>query len=139
MDVNKERCKHYSWQVSHPTGTGLCDKNINVRDITGGEDFGWLVRTPCFNTHDTECVCTHFELKLAEEIAEDEAEWQKAIERMMLVQPLVSRVKEEHKGESWQGTEVCPVCDGVLRLSHAGINGHVWGQCETENCLKWME
>ena len=32
----------------------------------------------------------------------------------------------------------CPQCGKRLKWSMSGINGHVWGKCETENCLSWM-
>jgi hypothetical protein len=58
---------------------------------------------------------------------------------MRLTFPLISEVKRNHKGKNWQGVVTCPVCKGRLRLSHAAYNGHVWGQCETEGCVSWME
>ena len=39
----------------------------------------------------------------------------------------------------WQDMVECPVCKGKLHLSHAAVNGHVWGKCETAGCVEWME
>jgi len=61
------------------------------------------------------------------------------MDKFLTVLPLVSEVKQVHAGKNWQGTRECPVCKGVLHLSHAGCNGHVWGKCETEDCLSWLE
>ncbi|KMO39290.1 hypothetical protein VQ02_10130, partial [Methylobacterium variabile] len=36
-----------------------------------------------------------------------------------------------------EGEIPCPDCAGRLRWSRAE-NGHVWGACETANCLRWM-
>lgn len=33
----------------------------------------------------------------------------------------------------------CPVCKGRLHLSQSACNGHVWGRCETKDCVSWME
>ena len=34
----------------------------------------------------------------------------------------------------------CPVCKtGKLSYRRASYNGHIWGQCDTANCVKWME
>ncbi len=84
-------------------------------------------------------TCEKYEEPTADEIAEHEAEIEKATQRMMRTLPLIARIKLEHKDESWKGTEECPECGGVLHLTHAADNGHVWGQCETEGCLAWME
>ena len=32
----------------------------------------------------------------------------------------------------------CPKCKGKLRYTRHS-NGHVWGKCETENCLSWLQ
>lgn len=64
---------------------------------------------------------------------------QESIERMKKVLPIIAKVKQSHSGEDWKGTETCPVCFGVLFLTHSSYNGHVWGKCETKDCLSWME
>ena len=33
---------------------------------------------------------------------------------------------------------VCPKCKGRLWYSISGYNGHVWGKCNTKDCLVWM-
>lgn len=36
-----------------------------------------------------------------------------------------------------QGVITCPMCGKELSwVRHS--NGHLWGMCETENCLSWM-
>jgi len=47
---------------------------------------------------------------------------------------------EDAKGETGiQGNIACPQCGGKLNYSIAKLNGHLWGKCETENCLSWMQ
>lgn len=75
------------------------------------------------------------EAEVAAEVAQIEAHHR----RFMTMLPVIQRIKEEHFGKSWFGVETCPVCNGRLHLSHASINGHVHGKCETEGCVAWME
>jgi len=42
------------------------------------------------------------------------------------------------QNESAKGTIECPKCKGVLHYTISGYNGHVWGKCEKEDCLRWM-
>lgn len=37
------------------------------------------------------------------------------------------------------GTTPCPKCGATLHYSVAACNGHVWGKCETDGCLAWMQ
>jgi len=46
--------------------------------------------------------------------------------------------KKEGKKRGVVGTIECPVCGKSLKYSIAASNGHVWGKCETTNCLAWM-
>jgi hypothetical protein len=84
-------------------------------------------------------VCPKFELHSTEELAAIEAEFKQGAERMRRLVPLISRIKREHKGESWSGVERCPECGGVLHLRLSGYNGHMMGQCETKDCHNWRE
>lgn len=36
------------------------------------------------------------------------------------------------------GEIACPECAGRLRWTRDEGNGHVWGRCETADCLAWM-
>lgn len=42
-------------------------------------------------------------------------------------------------GNGGIGEIECPACKGRLKYSVAGYNGHLWGACATEGCLRWME
>ena len=37
------------------------------------------------------------------------------------------------------GTIKCPACGSKLNYSVSSFNGHLWGTCETAECLRWME
>lgn len=43
------------------------------------------------------------------------------------------------KGKGGNATIVCPICKGNLAYSVASINGHLWGTCQTEGCVQWMQ
>lgn len=63
-------------------------------------------------------------------------------ERMAVLSKVMAGImpwREANKGKSHMEVVECPACKGKLHLSISGYNGHVHGQCETENCVSWME
>lgn len=62
-----------------------------------------------------------------------------SIERMKSATAMIRSIKLEHAEENWNGSVKCPICNGVLRVTHAAYNGHVHGRCETLGCLAWIE
>lgn len=117
-----------------------CDAGITYADKARGQ-------VPCIKTYGHKpgvktipvWHCDKYTEPSAEEIAKSKAEMEAAMERMTKTFPLISRIKKEHKGESWKGVEACPVCGGKLHMTHSAFNGHVWGKCETAGCVAWME
>lgn len=83
--------------------------------------------------------CDAFTEPTQEQIDEQEKLFDKFLEDMAKTEPLITRIKKEHKGKAWNGIEVCPACNGKLHMTHSSYNGHVHGRCETEGCLRWME
>lgn len=47
--------------------------------------------------------------------------------------------RKQHKGKSHAEVVECPACKGRLHLRIAAVNGHVWGRCETADCVSWVE
>lgn len=84
-------------------------------------------------------TCSKFTEPTVGDIQAHELEVQTAINNMKATMPLISRIKKEHHGTNWRGTEPCPICNGQLHMMHSALNGHVWGKCETKDCLSWME
>ncbi len=84
-------------------------------------------------------TCDKFTEPTDEEIALHQTQIEDGLKRFKLTLPLIARIKKEHKGTNWKGVEFCPACNGKLHMTHASLNGHVWGNCETEGCLSWME
>lgn len=51
----------------------------------------------------------------------------------------IAKIKEtEGKKRGVKGSINCPKCNGELQYSIAKLNGHIWGKCKTDKCLKWM-
>lgn len=49
-------------------------------------------------------------------------------------------VAKEKGRRAVQGQMPCPVCpSGTVRYTIAGVNGHVWARCSTEDCVRFME
>lgn len=106
----------------------------------GVEYAEFKTRLPCLKSFGGEkiaCMLRHWptEAEIAKGVAEHEA----AVAKIAHVLPIIAKVKREHFKENWHGTDTCPVCGGTLHLRIAKINGHVWGRCETADCLSWME
>ena len=117
----------------------VCEAGVHIRELTGPEP-GYALRRPCsYFPGGCPVQCSLFEPVSIEEVEASHNETEKAFERMMTVIPVASKIKNDHKGESWKGTVDCPVCNGILHVSHSGYNGHVHGKCETKDCLSWME
>lgn len=132
--MRKGTCKHFRGIYED-----TCEAGIVTRTLVGGPDLGWGIRTPCHRHHTTDVTCDLFEESTDEELAEYEAEFQRSIERMQLTLPVIQKIKKENEGQNASGVVECPICRGALHWSHAACNGHVWGRCETEGCLSWME
>lgn len=66
--------------------------------------------------------------------------WEKALEQFSLQIDEATRIIEAQTAgkRSVSGTIDCPRCRGRLRYS-VKHNGHIWGKCDTPDCLNWME
>lgn len=129
---------------------GVCYRDVTAKPDEPGSMFRLPCHTPC-EKHGLQVLaetgpagtCQHFDPLTEQEVQEreeaGEKAMQEAIRRMKLVEPIITAIKQKYKGKSVKGVKTCPVCGGKLHLSHSGYNGHVWGKCETENCLAWME
>lgn len=142
---------------------GTCDAGVNYHQAFGPEA-GTSCRAPCiqeFKTHVRDSSgkmvpvwkpwprnghkvmdCPKFRLPTKEEIAASDAERQALMDRMRKVMEVVKPWRAGWSKSNRVGkAEVikCPACAGRLHLSQAASNGHVWGKCETEGCVSWME
>ncbi len=132
--MRKDTCIHFSGIQNE-----RCEKNIDYLDITGGNRNGFALRLPCIKGKPEARQCYGYTEPTEEQINDYQEKCRKQLEDMQKVYPLIGKIKKEFEGKSWRGTKECPVCTGTLHLTHASINGHVWGKCETEGCVSWME
>jgi hypothetical protein len=108
-----------------------CEANIKYPDV-------WK-NLPCHKSRPSTIFCASQKFPTEDETRKYVEESEQHLNKMRLAFEIVAKVKKEHKGENWSGSFECPACKGILHLSHASLNGHVWGKCETEKCLAWME
>lgn len=115
-----------------------CAAGVNVRELVGGSDVGWLVRTPCNPKHSSKIQCEHFETPTQEEFDA----WLEKI-RINAGQTLVAiaAIKEIHGKERGVSGQIdCPACGSPLNYAIADINGNTTGRCTKEGCtVAWIE
>jgi hypothetical protein len=145
--MQRDTCKHYTGSYHNRQ----CGAGVTYSDVTPKVGTpGWVFLQPCKIATDPHALnviqelgpqgtCDKFELPSAEEVRAENEAMETHFKQFQLTLPLIERIKREHKDEDWQGVEVCPVCQGRLHLSITAYNGHVWGKCDTEDCLSWME
>ena len=126
VEQHMSKCVHFNG-LAH----SKCDVGISYPTIS--------LPTPCFseNANSTQCAPRRFPTEEESKAYSEEVEAR--LSSLSSLMPILKKIKQEHKGKSWQGTAECPRCHGKLFLSHAALNGHVWGKCETNGCLAWME
>lgn len=131
-------CNHYRAMSDHAT----CEAGV-AYDKFKGIPFD---ARPCFgrNGGSPPPGCELAQFPTPEQIAAEEAEFQKRMENTMQARAAIVA----HCGGPWKkgtpgtsGKINCPVCggDATLRFSRAGINGHIHAACTTEGCVRWME
>ncbi len=77
--------------------------------------------------------------KLAAMSPEEKAQREEDSRIMMEAFSRIKAVHGEFKaGRAGHGIVECPKCKGKLHYNVASLNGHVWGKCETKDCLAWM-
>jgi hypothetical protein len=132
-------CQHYT------RGKGadmICRAGMDLKVIqrvaTKPNGIKW---GPCIGGHtldDPHSICPHW-IRRTREQGEKRADGvAKSLRIMSVVMPVVD---EWRKKEPIGKAEVieCPECKGRLHLSQSSYNGHVYGKCETPDCVSWME
>lgn len=134
-----ETCRHFTG-IQHDA----CKQGVNystVRPAVGA--------LPCLKamnaeppSHDARRgCCAKLEFRTRDEaeaeIAEAEAHMAKTMRVLKAIHPWRTWTKK-NRVEKQEVIE-CPECKGRLHLSQSAYNGHVWGKCETEGCVQWME
>lgn len=136
IEFEMNYCQHYK------RGKGadmVCNAGIDLNTLkkvsTGERQIKW---GPCIEGHmlpDPTAHCPHW-IRRTREMGEKRADAvEKAMQQMEVVTPVVDGWRKKLPIGKQEVIE-CPVCKGKLHLSQAG---HVWGKCETPNCVAWME
>jgi hypothetical protein len=135
-------CQHYG------RGNGadmVCKAGMDIskiRTVAAGER--GITWGPCIEGHtlpNPTAYCQHW-VRRTREMGEKRADSiARSLQMMDIVQPVVSAWRtwtETNRAGKKEAVE-CPVCKGRLHLSQSAYNGHVWGKCETEGCVAWMQ
>jgi len=138
--MKKGVCKHKTstWHDEH------CKAGVRYDDVCPrpADQLGKAYRYPCtkrsaMSDHGRDTLrdfgsqgtCAKFEEPTDEEISRFENELRAAADRIEYILPVICRVKAEHAGESWQGTEPCPVCGGAGKNKFEVSQGEEVMQC----------
>jgi hypothetical protein len=143
-----------------------CKAGFKYREIVGPEEAGAFLRLPCrrydvrpadkrgtyvapgdrvirveierCGVKPAECAC--YIEPTDEQIERDRVETEAHLQKTFAAIRVASqwRVKPKPKQDRRE-IIACPICAGKLHLSQSAYNGHVHGQCETANCVSWME
>lgn len=128
------RCVHFNGIQNE-----ACKAGVNYRAMVGGEDLGWATRIPCNGrTTGIRACCGELRLTTREEAEAAIARADASLERL---RTCMTAIRAKHgKARGLRGAMPCPTgCGGTLQYSIAGVNGHVWGQCSTPGCARWMQ
>ena len=135
--MSDKRCTHSVGLSSRDGAPIICQAGIDVRALVGGPDFGWLKRCPCSGRYTDAVPCAQYQAPSAEEVAAELRALQVHFVHMDNAYVLIRRQHQQDHQPA--GTVECPACQQTLHYTVAACNGHIWGHCETDECLAWME
>jgi len=126
-------CVHFNGIMNN-----CCRANIDYQQHTGGLVFGFASKLPCIPSDSEDVVpCDLFQARGREFVEAQDRENKESLSRMTVARTAIVEATDGERGV--EGEIDCPSCDGKLRYTVAGLNGHIWGQCSTEGCARWME
>lgn len=142
-------CKYF---IGHgmPThcAAGVCYKDVTPRPNDPGTTFRAPCRLPTswkspeFKRNSAEEIqgaCDKREFPTAEECIQSEKEMDAFMDRLRIIDPVMGKLKKEHRGNGFSGVIECPSCKGKMHVSIASTNGHARVNCETEGCCQFIE
>lgn len=139
MAENKTQCKHFNGMQMI-----TCKAGVNYLGLAGGPNFGWSIRLPCISTSlskvgEQKIVCLSYEQITAAEIAKEEKQFEAGRDRLKKALDAVRPLRKVYKGQDASGVISCPICNGKLHWRIVAYRGHMWGRCETPDCVNWIE
>ena len=132
IEVAMLKCRHFNGVQNK-----VCEAGVNYDDVSPIPCIGYR---PSATVPQAECAKKSCWTR--EEAIQNEEERAKQTKRFMLALNAAHEAAKAlglKKGHGGNGTCECPVCHGVLHFSVASYNGHLWGKCETEGCMSWMQ
>jgi len=130
-------CQHYS--VSRNKGIEIkCNKGVVIREIG-------IRNLPCVYGPGDCRNCEKYEQTPREKAEASHDDWQKVIEKVVVVLPFLSEWKKKTVKDKqylvygrYESVR-CPVCEGKLHINQSSYNDHVHAKCETKDCVSIME
>lgn len=127
-------CIHYAYRRKGPQ---ICEAGID-------HDQFRPAHKPCFmdakgRPKPDSDPCENLRPPTSEEIAAHEVWLSDRIEKLGQAMTTIRPWRLKNKGRNHAEVVECPWCKGRLHLSIVAYNNHVHGQCETKDCLSWME
>ena len=144
IDFDRNYCEHYAPQLGSLTKDSCALGCGAMERMKAAREAGEPNMTPCIGGHkakDVLALCPKWERRSLEHAQKRADDIENAFNRMAVVMPFVAkwRTWTELNRVGKQEVVECPICKGRLHLSQSSYNGHVHGQCETEDCVSWME
>ncbi len=142
IDFDRNYCTHYAPKPGAARSVDYCalgcDASAMMAKARGTSE---PRMAPCIGGHnckEVHAICPKWERRSLEHAEARADRIENTLRRMAVVTPVVSAWrKKEPRGK--QEVIECPACKGRLHLSQARYNGHVHGQCETKDCVSWIE
>lgn len=126
-------CVHYEPGGLDPT----CAVFVDIAQLTAPSE-GCVLRRPCyFIQGGTPVKCEKFTPRSEDELMRADQVKESHLRATLDVLAEVQKQTNGVNGD-WSGNVTCPICGRQVFVSKSGFNGHVWGRCETEECLSWM-
>ncbi len=128
-------CEHFNGIVN-----AACKLGIDYRKLGDDSRPGMALRLPCMPSREPheQAECEHFCARGMEKVLAESAESNRRFKQTSIARAAIVKATDGMRG--LQGVIECPCCpDGRLSYSIAGSNGHIWGTCSTEHCVRWME
>jgi hypothetical protein len=135
-------CQHYG-RSKKDHRIMVCKAGMDLHEIqcveTGGvSKMKW---GPCIEGHLLKDPCSHCSkwIRGTREQGERRADLEeKFFRKLQVVTPLVNAWRKKFPNGKVEVVE-CPECKGRLHLEKSSYNGHVKAQCETPECVNWIE
>lgn len=139
-------CKHFHG-IQHATcGAGLALdywKEPTFLPLSVRRGYTFLDASPCLGGNPA--LCPSFETYTAEELAQQEAEFERQTQNVFTARAAIVQYLQSIKApKDVQGSISCPICStqehqGTLRFSSSSYNGHIRAKCSTPGCVHWIE